>query len=196
VVTSSLPSAIGSITLNALTANSDIIVLGKVLRLLPIKGLNIAEVRVLKQLKGDSSSSIYFLNTSTWTCDITGADSGEVDVFFLAAYDFSDSPKDSDVVAQSMDFEEPIGFKQRVRSLAGDKFFRVLHAGRGQMPLRNVNGVDYATVWVSDVILPKGITTIPGPDAEYSDFIRSVALTDLIAAIEGQVKGHRTNTKQ
>jgi hypothetical protein len=54
----------------------------------------------------------------------------------------------------------------------------IAHSGRGRMPLRQVEGTSYATIWSDDVQLPKGTVTIPGPEAKYS-FIRSIELSKL-----------------
>jgi hypothetical protein len=54
----------------------------------------------------------------------------------------------------------------------------VAHLGRGGMPLREVEGKSYATLWSKDVLLPAGTATIAGPEPKYS-FIRSVELKKL-----------------
>jgi hypothetical protein len=64
-----------------------------------------------------------------------------------------------------------------------DGNFSIALAGRGYMPLRNVDGKEYATLW-TEVILPKDAPVIPGPDPKY-DFIVSVELTYIEALIEG-----------
>ena len=48
-------------------------------------------------------------------------------------------------------------------------------SGRGRMPLRDVQGRSYATIWVNDVLLPEGTPTIDGPDEKY-ELIRSIEL--------------------
>jgi hypothetical protein len=53
--------------------------------------------------------------------------------------------------------------------------YAIAHSGRGRLPLRTVNGKSYATIW-PDVILPKDVPTIDGPEPEW-DFIRSVEVT-------------------
>jgi hypothetical protein len=54
----------------------------------------------------------------------------------------------------------------------------IADVGRGGMPLREVEGMAYATLRSENVRLPKGTATIPGPDLRYS-FIRSVELSTL-----------------
>lgn len=55
--------------------------------------------------------------------------------------------------------------------------YSIAHSGRGRLPLRTVAGKSYATFW-PDVIFPKGVTTIEGPEPKW-DFIRSVEVTVL-----------------
>ena len=59
----------------------------------------------------------------------------------------------------------------------------ISHSGRGRMPLREVSGKRYATLWVGDVILPNEAATIPGPENEYS-FIRSIELDSLKSLVQ------------
>jgi hypothetical protein len=63
-----------------------------------------------------------------------------------------------------------------------DGNFAIALAGRGYMPLRNVDGKEYATLW-TDVILAKDAPVIPGPDPKYR-FIVSVELSYLEAVIK------------
>jgi len=64
----------------------------------------------------------------------------------------------------------------------GDGNFGIAVAGRGRMPFRIIDGRTYVTVWNGDVILPKDLPTVDGPDPRYS-FIRSVELENLEALI-------------
>lgn len=63
--------------------------------------------------------------------------------------------------------------------------YAIAHSGRGRLPLRTVTGKNYAAFW-PDVILPKDIATIDGPEPKW-DFIRSVeldALRKLVKSLE------------
>jgi len=53
--------------------------------------------------------------------------------------------------------------------------------------LRQIDGVDFVTLWTGDVRIPKAMATVDGPEAEYASFIRSVRLDDILAEVEGQV---------
>ena len=63
----------------------------------------------------------------------------------------------------------------------------IAHLGRGGMPLREVEGKTYATLWCQDVLLPKGTATIPGPEPKYS-FIRSVELSKLKELVRENIR--------
>lgn len=56
--------------------------------------------------------------------------------------------------------------------------YTINYVGRGRMPVREINGLRYVTIWVIDVRLPEGMPTIPGPYPEYG-FVRSVHLEDI-----------------
>ena len=75
--------------------------------------------------------------------------------------------------------ERVVLFLRKSKSLP---FLLIEHSGRGRMPIRDVNGKPHATIWVGDVRLPTGVTTIPGPEPE-NGFIRSVHVSDLRGAV-------------
>jgi hypothetical protein len=64
----------------------------------------------------------------------------------------------------------------------------IAHSGRGRMPLRQVEGKSYATIWSEDVQLPRGTVTIPGPEPRYS-FIRSIELSKLKELVRESSRG-------
>src|SRR5262249_39505911 len=65
-----------------------------------------------------------------------------------------------------------------LKSRKGSPIMMIAHLGRGRMPLREVEGKSYATIWSEDVRLPRGTVTIPGPEPRYP-FIRSIELSKL-----------------
>ena len=185
---SSSTAEIGPITLKELVADSDIIAIGRVTRIFPIKGVDVAQIQTSTQLKGRSLPSIYVLNVPTWTCDISRVDSGKTYVFFLHTYKFSRHPTASAGAERLLSFQEPIGFKKKVWQTIGKDFFQLGHAGRGQMPLRTVDEVEFATVRIGDVLLPDQLKSIPGPDERYPNDIRSVPLGEFVKAIKAEVE--------
>ncbi len=70
-----------------------------------------------------------------------------------------------------------------------DGTFYIEYAGRGRMPLREVDGKTYVSLWNSEILLPEGVPTIAGPDPKYS-FIVSVELT----RIEALIRNRRAKT--
>jgi hypothetical protein len=166
---------IGPIPIEKFIELANYIIFGKVQAVISVEGVRVARVEVMRTLKGTPVNEIYYLAQSTWTCDISEAEIEETALFFFANYQFS---------PVSREFEEPIGFKEQVVALTnGSSFQQILHAGRGRMPLRIVAGEDYLTIWTGDVILPKHIKTIPGPEPAY-DFIQSVSSDEIVAYTE------------
>lgn len=62
----------------------------------------------------------------------------------------------------------------------------IAHSGRGRLPIRQIEGRPYGTIWPG-VILPENVGTRPGPDPEYS-FIESVSVDDLRAFVTRRPK--------
>jgi hypothetical protein len=193
-------------TLKELTAHAELIVVGKVARVTSVKGLRVAEVRVTATVKGESPRTIYYLAQPTWVCDTSGATVGEETLFFFSKYKFDPNPASmayakptgsagtytiQDGATPIGAFKEPIGFREQITALVGPGYFWQLSwAGRGQMPIRNLYGTKYATLWIDDVRLPNGIPTVSGPERKYS-FIRSAPLAVIVAFVKGQA---RTNS--
>jgi hypothetical protein len=169
-----LSGKVAPTTLEKLTQVSDQVVVGYVLNVRKIAGLRVAELQVTETLKGDPNLiRLHFLAQPTWICDITEAGKGETGLYFLSS---PDSPEE--------------GWEKRFRHKSlPQPFFGIAWSGRGRMPLREVNGDQYVTVWEGDVRLPPGIQSIDGPEPEYS-FIRSVRL-DEVRAFVLKVKDQR-----
>lgn len=191
-------------TLKELTTHSELIVVGKVVRVTSVKGLRVAEVQVSATIKGKSTTKIYYLAQPTWVCDTSTATVGEETLFFFSKYKFDPNaasiayvkPTGSagkytiqDDASPAGAFKEPLGFREQVTALVGPShFWQVSWAGRGQMPIRNLHGTKYATLWIGDVRLPVGIPTVSGPEHRYS-FIRSAPLGVIVAFVKGQARG-------
>lgn len=192
----SVQAMVAPVAFEELANGSERIVIGKVESVAAIEDVRIAKVAVTRTLKGTPVKEIYYLAEPTWTCDITSAEVGETALFFFDKYKFSDSPKPRVILPEGQmllksGYEEPLGFKPQVEALVeGNSFWMVADAGRGRMPLRNINGVDYITLWTEDVILPKRIKTLDGQETRY-DFIRSAAFDDIISLTEKTIAGKR-----
>jgi hypothetical protein len=168
-----------------------------------VKGLRVAEVQVSATIKGNSPTTIYYLGQPTWVCDMSSATVGEETLFFFSKYKFDPNPASMAYVkptgsagayiiqddASPLDaFKEPIGFREQIITLLGSgHFWRVSWAGRGQMPIRNLRGAKYATLWIDDVRLLDGVPTVNGPEPKYR-FIRSAPLAVIAAFVKGQAR--------
>ncbi len=190
------------IRLEAMAQQADAIVIGHVERIRTIEGLPVAEVRVLRSLKGAGVSlTVWILAQGTWTCDISEAVTGETALWFLSSstMDLYQLPPDKERL-------------ERLRTALQDRpLFFIAASGRGRMPIRRVDETDYADAWVgdsgeSDIVFPHGLQLLPGPSlAEWGGHadafrfvqrllgmddqpgdtpIRSIKLADLTAAID------------
>lgn len=174
-------SRVGRTTLAELVRVSDLIVVGKVTDTMLIRGIKVAEVDAGQILKGTlQGKKLYYLAQPTWICDTSEARKGESALLFLCK-----APNR----ISAMNFKEPAGFRRKLRAIAEQAPFAVIAwSGRGRMPLRKIEGEQYATVWSGDVRLPSHIRTIPGPEPEFSGFIRSAKLADLVTSVEEAVR--------
>jgi len=173
-----------------LAAQSDLVFVGRVERVIemPVKALDdvdliplteasLAEVTVLEWIKGtQQTKTLWLWASATWVCDVTMAIEGEVAVFYL------DGQGVADVVTAA-------SVKRVNAATRGAPVHRIAMFGRGRMPIREIAGRAYATVWTSDVRLPADFDTIPGPDLRYTAFKRGVLVEDLRRVIKRGSKG-------
>lgn len=191
---------IGSVGIKDLIRHSEYIMIGRCQSITEIEGVKVAKVEVIKTIKGKETNELYYLAESQWTCDISGAVIGETALYFFDVYQYNPNPKAREVLPEGQlrirgNFQEPLGFKQIVELLSDQiPFLQIAYAGRGKMPVSTVDGLDYVTLYVEDVILPKNIKTIPGTEKQYSDFIRSVQLREILLLIEQQLNNHNSYT--
>ena len=177
-----------SISFDDLIKRSEYIVIGQVVSVKGVEPTKVAKVHVTRVLKGSPTQELYYLASRTWTCDISSAEVGERALFFFGKYQFAVNPKSRPVpngngsVRISGDFEEPMGFREQVQAESRTPLLQIAHSGRGKMPLRRIDGLDFVTSW-SDVLLPKEISTVAGPEPKY-EFIRSANLEQIIKSIE------------
>jgi hypothetical protein len=165
---------VGSVEFSTLVRQADVIVLGTVVDVTTVKGVKVARVKVLETYKGRKVNELFFLAQPTWTCDISDAVKGETALLLLSSYT---DPRSG---MEKM-FLSPLPSRKDFEG-AGNAMFLIIDSGRGRMPLRTVNGQQYATLWVGDVRLPASVQTGRNPNQKYS-FIRSVRLTDLVGLV-------------
>jgi hypothetical protein len=138
----------GSIELDTMIRNADIIVTGKVDSIFKAGHRNVIARAIIKnKLKPNklTDSIIYFKANRTWICDISGARIGDYSLLFL-----HNSKKYKKI-----------------------NYLSIMHSGRGKMPFLNRKNEDYVVVWTGDVIIPKQIQLFEGPDTTYN-FIKAI----------------------
>lgn len=182
---------VGSVTFEDLVRQADRIVVGRVEEVLSVRrgtedrqegrdgdggwleewaSVPIARLAVERTLLGTPTEAVCYLACGTWTCDISGAEVGERVLLFLddTRWMAGERAPFHAALAETTD-RAPV--------------FQIADAGRGSMPLRDVEGRSYATLWTGDVILPEDVPTIDGPEPE-SKFIRSAPLDVLTDRVE------------
>jgi hypothetical protein len=114
----------------------------------------------------------------TWTCDIADAQKGESALFFLA---------------DGREMKQPRRFWRALDRLGTQvRFYTIEWAGRGRMPLRTIDGVEFVTLW-TDVRLPSDVAAVDGPEA---GFIHSARLDDVLAAVLASLDQERGAEEQ
>ncbi len=167
----SVEAEVAATALEALATRAEQVVLGRVIAVHTLAGHEVAEIEVLRVLRGAADlERVYVHAQPTWTCDTSEAEVGETALFLLAK---GNELKAGRAFWRALD-----------RQRRGAPFFLIEWSGRGRMPVRLVDGVEFVTLWTGDVRLPAGIETIPGPEPEYAAFIRSARLDDVFATIE------------
>lgn len=182
-----LYAEVASTTIEEITKKSDYIVIGKVVEINNVNEIRVAKLEVTENIKGKTEKILYFLAQSTWTCDISWAEENEEVLLFLEKYEFDPNPQNINDNNKELFvlFKEPKGFKEKIIELSGKTpFLEIIWSGRGRMPLRYINHDTFVTLWTDDVILPKDAITIDGPEEEYKNFIRSVALNYIKSLIK------------
>ena len=114
------------IKLESLIRESDFIVIGKVVRVTLVGDVEIAEVKVVRTLKGDPTvTRLYYWATPLWGCDVSGATENEAALFLLSKANLGSLPP---LAANQPEFtKRPWNFTQ------GAPFFFLSGAGRGRM---------------------------------------------------------------
>ncbi len=178
-------------TLGRLSALSDRIFVGRVERVFVVplpspttdgpcvsRPCRVAEIRPLRWVKGTSGGrNVFVLAEGTWTCDTSHAVPGEDALFFLEEH-----PADPAVPTPWLG---PGGLCERVTGVSA--IDRIAWSGHGRMPLRDVLGRTHAELEADVIRLPPGIETYPGEDPRFDDFVRTVPLEEILAAVEARL---------
>ncbi|MHC4161512.1 MAG: HEAT repeat domain-containing protein [Planctomycetota bacterium] len=190
-------------TLGKLISGAELIVIGKVSRLVEVPAgeraegeesvptLRVAEVEVLQCLKGlPRPKRVWFLAEGTSRVDRSHAVKGEKALFFLADLKGQIRENDGDV-------NDPLrapAFWRHVKELTGGApFLQLCWAGHGRMPVEQVEGVEFAALCAWHVHLPTDTPTIPGADPRLSDLERRVPFGDLIGRVKLRLAPIKSN---
>lgn len=162
-------------SLAELAKRAAVILVGQVAAVHELGGSRVAEVELLRVVKGYvETSRVFVFAQPTWTCDIADARKGETALFFLA---------DGREMKQSRQF-----WRELDRARGSAPFFMIEWSGRGRMPVRMVDGIEFVTLWTADVWLPTEVSTVDGPEPEYAGFIRSARLDDVVTAVQASLQ--------
>ena len=142
LVAASANAKVGGTTLADLFHLSDRVVIGKIVKIETRAGRQWARVEVAQTVKGAGAGEILFLAEPTWTCDTSSATVGDEALLFL-------------------DAEEELPANA----------FHLAWSGRGQLPLRYVEGERFVTV-SREVAIPEDLRG------------ESLRLTDLLAHLK------------
>ncbi|MFV1958860.1 MAG: HEAT repeat domain-containing protein, partial [Planctomycetota bacterium] len=178
---------VAEIPLGRLAVGADVIIVGQVTRVIEVPvqpaeyvdllapTATLAEITVEQWIKGaPRPKAVWLFAEGTWICDVTDATLGERAVYLLEAGGLGDI-----VTPDSL---------ARIKAAVPDAtVHRVAWSGRGRMPIREIGGKRYATVWTSDVWLPAEMGSIPGPDPRDTGFKRGVLVEDLRRYIEARI---------
>lgn len=154
-------ASVASISLEDLTRNSDIVIVGKVISVKKIGEEEIAKVEVLKTLKGNPQNSVFVSVTPSWACDVSDAVVGETALFFLG--------KNQIRPTWERKLEQACEFKKQIDSEIGEnEFYYISHSGSGRMPIEKKNGSENISILYNRVFLPKKIKVTEKPIGKYS----------------------------
>lgn len=159
--------------LEELTQRSDYIVVGKVTKTLIIDGQKIAELHVIRTLKGDPAvRRLYFSASPSWACDVSAASVNETGLFFLESGDIPDP-----------DEEDLRSIKKVEKFTGGAPFFYISFSGRGRKVFKRVGEKEYVYVWRrGELIYPVSLEFALRPDPQDAD-LGLVHVDDLLALI-------------
>jgi hypothetical protein len=184
-----LAPGVSSVSLDELRLRSDFVVLGRINRVEQIPRevpagyahtsaerwryepvLRIAVVDVARVFRGpEDLKTVLFLAESTWTCDVTRGEMGETGLYFLTR-------------SKIVESEEEVFRKWFSASFGTKELLSVMHAGRGRMPVREVDTRPVVDFW-SNVRVPETLTILDGPNPSYPSVIKSIPLDEITDAL-------------
>jgi hypothetical protein len=114
---------VATATLKNLVIYSNVIVLGKVVKISTVQHLKIAEVEVMEVLKGQINSRVlYYRANPLWACDASGGKEQEVGIYF-----YSDP-----INVSTLSEEDPELGKKLNAVIQNNNFFNLTWEGQGR----------------------------------------------------------------
>jgi len=145
-------------TLEELSRMSDVIVVGRDVRVFEVEGWRVAELEVERILDGVlDARTLYYLAEPTWGCDIATATPGERSLLFLR--------RDTARAGEAELFYQPDRAAPPI--VAGSRpIYGIAHAGRGRMPIYDdSSGREFVTLVTADIELPTSLAAAAVPDS-------------------------------
>lgn len=147
----------GTQKLKDMVRRSEFIVMGRVSRVELVDDVKLAEIEVVRTLKGHPGvTRLYYWASPTWLCDVSGAEVGEEGLYFLWSLDKHLSKPDR---AHRQFLKKARNFTQ------GATIHLLEHSGRGRFKPKYIDGEGYLYVHKNgDVIFPSSIKVAQRPD--------------------------------
>jgi hypothetical protein len=172
---------VASTSLKNLTRVCRRAVVCKVIKILDVEGVKIAEAEVLMTLKGaPTTNRVYFIAEPISIEDTSHAAVGETLLLFLL-------PEPSGV-------DESSRFRTELRKAIGsERLWLIAWSGRGRLSVKRIGQTDYVPVLAdaetADVRFPKNITTIPLPGSNGD--VRLAKLVDVVGYVKRESRRDR-----
>lgn len=177
----------GTMNLEDMIQRSEFIVTGKISRIKSVDNVKLAEIEVVRTLKGNPSvKQLYYFASPTWACDVSGAEVGEEGLYFLPK-------RDEHLSKPSKGHLRFLG--KAYNFTQGAAIYLLEHSGRGRFKPKYIDGKGYLYVHkYSDVVFPSTIEVVQYPDPEKPN-LGLVRLDDVFSYISKQVAGNAHHDK-
>ena len=169
----------GTMKLEDMIVRSQFIVQGKVSNVKVVDGKKLAELEVVRTLKGDPGvKKLFYWACPTWVCDVSGATLNEEGIYFL--FDLSKEVPENKFYTRFL--------KRAYPFTKGATIYMLQHSGRGRLRTKYIDGAGYLYVHkFSDVVFPASIEIARRPEPKDPD-LGMVRLEDVLSFITNEVK--------
>jgi hypothetical protein len=164
--------------LKDMARRSAFIVMGRISRIELVDGVKLAEIEVVRTLKGNPGvTRLYYWASPTWLCDVSDGEVGEEGLYFLWNLDKHLSKLNQ---AHRQFLKKARNFTQ------GATIHLLEHSGRGRFKPKYIDGEGYLYVHKhGDVIFPSSIKVVQRPDPKNTN-LGLVRLEDVFSYIAKQ----------